>query len=66
MMQGVDTTESQRKTYTVLEAAVRLGVSRNAAYEAVHAGQIPFIRIGKRLLIPKAALDQLLAGKAAA
>ncbi|MDA0221347.1 MAG: helix-turn-helix domain-containing protein [Proteobacteria bacterium] len=46
---------------TVDEAAVILGIGRNAAYEGVRAGTIPSIRIGKRILIPNVALDQLLA-----
>lgn len=37
-----------------------LGMSRNAAYEAAKRGEIPAIKIGKLLRVPKAALDQLL------
>lgn len=47
-------------TYTVEEAAKLLGVGRNSAYEAVKAGQIPTVRIGKRILVPKIALEKLL------
>ncbi|MDA1174640.1 MAG: helix-turn-helix domain-containing protein [Chloroflexi bacterium] len=53
--------EPKRLTMTVDEAAVILGIGRNAAYEGVRAGTIPSIRIGKRILIPNVALDQLLA-----
>jgi excisionase family DNA binding protein len=42
-----------------------LGIGRNQAYEAAHRGEIPSIRIGKRILVPVAALDRLLNGKAA-
>lgn len=49
-----------RKTYTVPEAAQVLGIGRNAAYEAVRTGQIPTIRIGKRILVPVAALRRML------
>lgn len=45
---------------TVPEAGKQLGVGRNQAYQAAKAGQIPTIRIGKRLLVPVAALDKLL------
>lgn len=41
-------------TYTVEEAAVLLRISRNSAYGAVRAGDIPSIRLGRRLLIPRA------------
>ena len=53
-------TPRPRLTYTVPEAAELLGVGRSAAYEAARSGQIPTIRIGKRILVPRAALDRLL------
>lgn len=49
-------------TYTVTEAAALLGIGRSAAYEAARSGQLPTIRIGKRVLVPVAALERLLAG----
>lgn len=56
-----------RKTCTVPEAAKILGVSRGKAYGAAKSGEIPSIKIGKRILVPIAALEQLLnGGKAAA
>jgi excisionase family DNA binding protein len=53
--------EIQRRTVTVKEAATILGVGRNKAYEAARSGEIPTIRIGKRLLVPLTALERLLA-----
>lgn len=53
-------TEFYRATYTVPEAAAILGISRCTAYDAVRSGNIPSIRIGKRILVPKCALDRLL------
>ncbi|WOH55139.1 helix-turn-helix domain-containing protein [Bradyrhizobium sp. BWC-3-1] len=52
---------TQRLTITISEAAERLGVSRNTAYEAARRGDIPVIRIGKRFLVPIAAFERLLA-----
>jgi len=43
----------QRLTLTVEEAASALGISRSFAYEAIAKGEIPCIRIGKRILVPK-------------
>ncbi len=54
---------TERKTLTVPEAGKALGIGRNQAYEAVRKGLIPSLKIGKRLLVPKAALDKLLAGE---
>ncbi len=42
------------------EAAKVLGIGRAAAYEAARTGQIPTIKIGKRILVPMDALEQLL------
>jgi excisionase family DNA binding protein len=53
--------EIQRMTLTVEEVATILGVGRNKVYEAAHSGEIPTIRIGKRLLVPLTALERLLA-----
>jgi excisionase family DNA binding protein len=50
----------KRITLTVVEAAARLGIGRNQAYSAVKEGQIPSVRIGKRLLVPEAALNRML------
>ncbi len=49
-----------KRTITIPEAAKTLGIGRSAAYEAARTGQIPTIRIGKRILVPIAALDRLL------
>ena len=55
-----------RLTLTVEEAAKALGISRAFAYEAVQRGEIPHIRIGRRILVPKAQLDRPLEGPSAA
>lgn len=52
--------EEKRLTLTVEEAAEILGLSRAFAYEAVRRGEIPSIRIGRRILVPRAALQRLL------
>jgi excisionase family DNA binding protein len=49
-----------RETVTVEEAAKILGIGRSCAYEAVHRGEIPSLRVGRRFLIPKAQLKRLL------
>lgn len=50
-----------RLVYTVEEAANLLGISRSFAYEAVQKGLVPSMRIGRRILVPKAALERFLA-----
>ncbi len=51
----------ERETLTVEQAAKVLGIGRGTAYEAVRAGELPAIRIGKRLVVPRQAIDRLLA-----
>jgi excisionase family DNA binding protein len=58
---GVTPTGQERLTLTVEEAALALGISRSLAYESVRRGDIPHIKIGRRVLIPRVALDTLLA-----
>lgn len=50
---------------TVEEAQQRLRISRNAAYSAVERGEIPSVKIGRRILIPRAAFERLLRGEPA-
>ncbi|MDE3030972.1 MAG: helix-turn-helix domain-containing protein [Acidobacteriota bacterium] len=49
-----------RMLVSVTEAARSLGVSRSFAYELVAAGVLRSIRLGRRVLIPVAALEDLL------
>ena len=51
----------RRLTITVPEAAKRLGIGRNQGYAAPACGDIPIIRIGKRMLVPIAAFEAMLA-----
>ena len=57
-------TKDNRRTYDIGEVARLLGIGRNQGYEAAHRGDFPTIKIGKRLLVPKAALDRLLEAEA--
>jgi excisionase family DNA binding protein len=57
--------EQRRMTLTVNETAKRLGIGRNQAYEAIKRGEIPVIRIGRRLLVPETALDRMINADAA-
>jgi excisionase family DNA binding protein len=56
------TGEDQRLVYEVPEAGAKLGLTRNASYDAAKRGDIPTIRFGKLLRVPKAAFHKLLDG----
>ena len=51
---------TEQLTFSVSQTAKLLGVSRNGAYEAIARGQVPSIRIGRRLLVPRIALERML------
>jgi hypothetical protein len=48
----------ERQTYTIEEAAQILGICRAVAYRK---GVLPTVKIAGRRLVPKAALDRMLA-----
>ena len=52
--------EGQRLTLTVEETAKLLGIGRQLAYDRVKTGEIPVIKVGRRLLVPRRALERLL------
>jgi len=53
----------EKATLTIDEAAKVLGIGRNKAYEAAGKGQIPTIRIGKRILVLREPLKRMLEGE---
>ena len=52
--------DTVRLVLSVEEARRLLGLSRGLMYEAVHNGQVPSVRIGRRILIPRVALERML------
>lgn len=50
----------KRQVYDIGEIATLFGIGRNHAYEAAKAGMIPTIRLGKRIVAPRAAIDRML------
>lgn len=45
---------------TVVEVGRVLGLSKSSAYEGVRCGEIPSIKVGRRILVPTAALWKML------
>jgi excisionase family DNA binding protein len=52
--------EADRLALSVEEAAHLLGISRGLAYELARSGQLPVVRLGRRLLVPKVSLERML------
>jgi excisionase family DNA binding protein len=51
---------NQRLTVSVEEAGRLLGISRGHAYALVNRGEIPSLRLGRRIVVPMRAIDRLL------
>lgn len=51
-------------TITVEEAGRRLGISRGLAYSLVRRGQIPAVRLGRRLVVPAGAVEAIIRDRA--
>ncbi len=56
---------SERQAVTIGEASQRLGVHRETLRAAIERGEFPASRIGRRWLVPVAAVERLLAGQPA-
>ena len=51
-----------RATLTIEESAAILRISRSSAYAAANDRTLPTVKIGRRLLVPRVALERLLGG----
>ena len=58
----VDVDLPDKPMFSVEEVAAILGVGRGTAYQCARSGEIPALRLGRRLLIPRAALARILGG----
>jgi hypothetical protein len=52
--------KSASAAYSIPEAGAMIGLSRNGSYDAAKRGEIPFIKFGSRLVVPKAVWDKKL------
>lgn len=53
--------ENPKQVLTVSEAADVLGISRSLAYQLVACRQIPSVRLGRRIVVPRQVIDEILA-----
>jgi hypothetical protein len=51
----------QPETYSVPDAGRRLGLGRNASYDAARRGELPVLRFGRKLVVPRIAFERMLA-----
>jgi excisionase family DNA binding protein len=50
----------EQPVLTVSEAARLLRLSRAFTYELVASGELPSVRFGRRIMIPRAAIERIL------
>lgn len=55
---------ADRIAYRPPEAGRLLGVGRNRIYELIASGEIPAVRLGSALLIPRVGLERWIADRA--
>lgn len=54
----------EKLVYTVTETAQILNIGMNKAYELIQQQQIPNLRVGRKILIPKQSLEKWLSKSA--
>ena len=54
------TKEVQKVAFNRKEGAAYLGIAENTLVKLLNEGRISFIRVGRRILIPKQTLDRFL------
>ncbi len=54
------TDSPEKATVSIDEAARVLGIGRGLAYAMAKEGKIPVLQLGRRILVPRAALERLL------
>jgi excisionase family DNA binding protein len=52
--------DDKELTISVPEAGRRLGLGRNASYAAARRGEIPVLRFGRKLRVPRIAYERML------
>ena len=53
------TQPTEKKFYSIAEAAEKLNVATITLYRNVNAGKIPFKKVGERIMIPGSYVDNL-------
>lgn len=51
-----------RLVLTIPEVAKALSIGKGLAYQMAAEGRLPTVRLGRRVLVPRAALERWLAG----
>jgi excisionase family DNA binding protein len=63
MQENIDATHESLVWNVWPDVGKRLNLSKTTTWKMVHTGQIPSIRLGKRYVVPKAALERLISSE---
>lgn len=55
---------SEKRAITVKDAARQLGIGTTLAYKLIANGELPAIRLGRRLVVAQHVIDALIEGPA--
>jgi excisionase family DNA binding protein len=53
---------TDRLTLSIEDAAEALGIGRGLAYEMARTGKLPVLKLGRRLVVPRAQLEAMVQG----
>ncbi len=56
-------TDNDCLTLAVEQAGKLLGISRAHAYDLARTGEIPSVKLGKRVVVPRRALERFIDGE---
>jgi excisionase family DNA binding protein len=59
-VKGALPADIESRVFSVEETAELLGIGRGSAYAAIRRGELPGVRLGRRLVVPGAALLRML------
>lgn len=60
-----DDNGAERLTHSVVEAAGVLGIGKDLAYSLVRTGQLRTVPLGRRIIVPRHTVDELLSRQGA-
>lgn len=66
ILQLLEDEEPQKLAFNLKEAAEVLSLSPNSVSKLIRSGQIRAVRVGRRVIVPRAALEEFLAKEATA
>jgi excisionase family DNA binding protein len=55
--------DNDQLAFSIRQVMAKTNLGRNSVLELVHSNRLKHVRIGRRIIIPKSALEEFLAGE---